>query len=245
MKEKIVGLIQLQDCDNRIKEITKRKKEGPSKIEKLKAELTTVARRFQEENDTLELVKKDRHKIEQELQEIENKIEKSEIKLTGIKSNKEYKAVLKEIDDLNHNRLMIEEKVLLLMEEIEDLERKCAENKDQEAELRKKYELERDEILEELKKLDTELENFEKQRTNICETIDEDLLKRYIFLRERKEGQAIGPVVAGVCQICHTGIPPQQFNELIGGQDLLTCPNCNRMIYWGEDEQYQAVINKT
>ena len=78
----------------------------------------------------------------------------------------------------------------------------------------------------------------------ICETIDQDLLKRYIFLRERKGGQAIGPVVSGVCQICHMGIPPQKFNELIGGDSLLTCPNCNRLIYWGEDEHYQKLLNK-
>ena len=245
MKEKIMSLIQLQDCDNRIMEIIKRKNEGPSKIEKLETELNTAEKRFHEENDRLELLSKDRRKIEKDLQEIENKIEKSEIKLASIKSNKEYKAVLKEIDDLNHNRLITEEKILQLMEEIEDLERKCNENKDQKEDLRKKYEVEKNEILKELKELDRELENFEKQRSHISETIDHDLLNKYMFLRERKGGQAIGPVVSGVCQICHMGIPPQKFNELRGGHALMTCPNCNRMIYWGEDELYQVVMNKT
>jgi len=245
LKDKIVGLIQLQDCDNRIMDILKRKDQGPSKIEKLEAELNAVERILQEENDRLELLKKDRRQIEQDLQEIENNIEKSEIKLANIKSNKEYRAVLKEIDDLNRNRLMTEEKVLQLMEEIEDLERKCNENIDQKAEFRKKYELEKDEILKELQDLDRELENFEKQRINICEAVDQELLKKYIFLKERKGGKAIGPVVNGVCQICHMGIPPQKFNDLRKGHDLMTCPNCNRLIYWGEDEHYQEVINNT
>jgi predicted nucleic acid-binding Zn-ribbon protein len=244
LKDKIVGLIQLQDCDNRINDIITRKTEGPLRIEKLDDEVNALEKRFQEENDRLGLIKKDRRQIEQDLQEIENNIEKSEIKLASIKSNKEYRAVLKEIDDLNNKRLMTEEKVLKLMEEIEDLERKCKKNRDQEAEFRKKYELDRDEILNELKYLDRELENFEKQRINICETIDQDLLNRYIFLRERKGGQAIGPVVSGVCQLCHMGIPPQKFNDLRKGQDLMSCPNCNRMIYWGDDEHYQEVINK-
>ena len=244
MKEKITGLIQLQDCDNRIREIIKKRNEGPSRIKELEAELNSLEKRFQEDNERLELLQKDRRQIEEDLQQIENKVEKSEIKLTGIKSNKEYKAVLKEIDDLNHSRLATEEKVLQLMEEIEDLERRCTDNRAQEADMRKKFETERDEILKEIKDLDMELEDFEKQRNLISKTIDEDLLKRYIFLKERKEGQAIGPVISGVCQVCHMGIPPQKFNELIGGHDLLTCPNCNRMIYWGEDEQYQAVINK-
>ena len=245
MKDKIVGLIQLQECDNRINDIKNRKTQGPSRIEKLEDELNAIEKRFQEENDRLGLLKKDRRRIEQDLQEIENNIEKSEIKLASIKSNKEYRAVLKEIDDLNRNRLMTEEKVLQLMEEIEDLEKKCNKNRVQEAEFRKKYEMERDEVLRELKNLDSELENFEKQRINICETIDQELLEKYIFLKERKGGQAIGPVVSGVCQICHTGIPPQKFNDLRRGKALMTCPNCSRMIYWGEDEHYQEVINKT
>ena len=51
-------------------------------------------------------------------------------------------------------------------------------------------------------------------------------------------GQAISSVIQGVCQICHMGIPPQKFNELMRGEALMTCPNCNRMIYWGGDEYF-------
>ena len=244
MKEKIMGLIQLQDCDNRIKEIIKRKNEGPPKIKKLETELNTAERRSQEENERLELLKKDRRHIEKDLQVIETKIEKSNIKLASIKSNKEYRAVLKEIEDLNHSKVMIEEKVLQIMEEIEDIEGKLLQNRDKIAEMKKEFELDRDKILKDLEGLDRKLQSFERERGNICETMEEELLNRYMFLKERKGGQAIGSVVSGVCQLCHTGIPPQQFNELRKGEALLTCPNCNRMIYWGEDEHYERVLNR-
>ena len=83
-----------------------------------------------------------------------------------------------------------------------------------------------------------EFKNLEKERNTFYQTMDQDLFKRYVFLKERKGGHAISSVVKGVCQTCHMGIPPQKFNELIKGKSLLTCPNCQRIIYWGEDEQF-------
>jgi len=64
-------------------------------------------------------------------------------------------------------------------------------------------------------------------------------------LRLKKGGIAISPVIKGVCQMCHLGIPPQKFNELIKGETLMTCPNCMRIIYWGEDERYQLKREET
>jgi predicted nucleic acid-binding Zn-ribbon protein len=40
------------------------------------------------------------------------------------------------------------------------------------------------------------------------------------------------------------GIPPQAFNELIRGDKLLTCTNCSRIIYWGDDERFSEVLEK-
>ncbi len=243
MKEKISLLIQLQDNDNKIKEILRRKNEGPMRIKKLEDELSIIENKFQEEYDKLELLKKDRREVEQEIQDLENKAEKSDIKLSSIKSNKEYRAALKEIEELKKIKFLTEDKAIQIMEEIEELENRSVENKSQQTELRKTFEEDKDGILRELSDLDKELEILEKKRMNFTDAIDQDLLKRYLFLKERKGGQAISPVVGGVCQTCHMGIPPQKFNELIKGHSQLTCPNCNRIIYWGEDEHFKKALN--
>ncbi|NTV57425.1 MAG: hypothetical protein HGA74_09075, partial [Deltaproteobacteria bacterium] len=91
----------------------------------------------------------------------------------------------------------------------------------------------------ELLGLEKDLDALQKERSQLCCDFDQGLLKKYVFLRERKGGLAISSVVTGVCQTCHMGIPPQKFNELIRGNDLMTCPHCNRIIYWGEDQDFQ------
>ena len=244
MKDKINDLICLQDCDNRIREIITNKTEGPLRIKKLEDELNAIEAKFQEENNRFESLKKTRREVDQEIQDLEDRIEKSNIKLLNIKSNKEYKAALKEIDDLKRAKFLTEDKALQLMEEIESLERTCLDNKNKQAEIRKRFDQDRNEIASELKALDKELQILEKKRSAFSQTVDKDLLVKYLFLKERKDGQAISPVIGGVCQICHMGIPPQKYNDLIKGSSLLTCPNCSRIIYWAEDEHFQKALNK-
>ena len=244
MKDKIRDLIVLQDCDNRIREIMNKRNEGPLRIKKLAEELDDNERKIQEKRDRLNLLKKDGHKIDQEIEELEEKIERSNIKLSLIKSNKEYKAALKEIDDLKHAQFQTEDKAIQVMEEIEDLEKICSENKEKEAEIRKAFERDKEEIERELEALDEELKILDAKRDTFAHAIDQDLLRKYLYLKDHKEGQAISPVVGGVCQICHMNIPPQTFNELIRGDSLMTCTNCNRIIYWAEVEHFQKALNQ-
>lgn len=244
MKDKISHLILLQDCDNRIREITNKKNEGPLRIKKLEEELNAIESKFREDYNRLEHLKKNIRKIDQEIQDLEDKIEKSNIKLSHIKSNKEYKAALKEIEDLKNAKFLTEDKAIQVMEEIEELEKICQANREKEAELRRRFEKDKDEVERELKALDEELKTLETKRDTFSQAIDQDLLREYLYLKERKEGQAISPVVGGVCQICHMGIPPQIFNELIRGNSLLTCTNCSRIIYWAEDEHLQKALNR-
>lgn len=239
MKDKMTLLIGLQDCDNQIRTIMARKNQGPLRLQSLKRELEAVEKTFQEEQGRLESIQKERRKIEDEILELTGKIEKSNTKLSGIKSNKEYKAALKEVEDLKRIKAQTEDKAIQIMEEVETLEKKGLENKKKESLLREAFEKDRARISRELKDLDRELSQIEEKRDDFHQRIDQELLKRYLFLRERKDGQAVSAVIGGVCQTCHMGIPPQKFNELLKGVALLTCPHCNRMIYWGEDDSFK------
>ena len=243
MKEKIKQLIQLQDYDNKIKEVMKKKSDGPLKIQKLKEELDWLEMKFREESQKLDSLRKENRELDRAIQDIENKVKKSNIKLTSIKSNKEYTAALKEIEDLKKNKLMTEDKALELMEMTEEIEQRCLESKKKWTKIKKKFEEDKHEIEEEDIKLDAELESLETEKAKCLQATDQEMLKKYLFLMERKSGLAISSVIKGVCQACHMGIPPQKFNELIKGNTLLTCPYCHRIIFWGEETHYQEVLN--
>ena len=237
-------LIGLQDCDNKIRDAQNQKKEKPIQIEDLQKELETSEAHLKASLDELELNKRARRESERGIEELEDRIKKSNIKLNNIKSNKEYAAALKELDDIEKEKTRTEDNLIEIMEQIEALEEKCASNKTKGEYLKKNFEIESDEILKELKALDAVLESLENERSEFCKAIDEGLLKKYDILRRNKEGLSISPVVKGICQACHMGIPPQKFNELIRGDTLMSCPYCSRIIYWGEDERFKRTPEK-
>jgi predicted nucleic acid-binding Zn-ribbon protein len=224
-----------------MREIRKRKEEGPLKIKKSEDDLRNSEEEIEEERNKLDTLKKERRRIEQEVQELDQKIEKSTIKLSHIKSNKEYTAALKEIDDLKKAKFITEDKIIEVMEKIDGLEQGTAEQDRRLEELRAEAEKSKTQILQEIALLDRELATLEEKRGSFIKGVEPDILRRYLFLHERKNGLAVSAVVTGVCQTCHLGIPPQKFNELIRGNALMTCPHCNRIMYWGDDEDFQKV----
>lgn len=243
MEKKILLLIELQDCDKRRKVVLKKKDEIPARLKALDDSLKEIDDELEKQLKQLEECKHERRRIEQEIDDKENKIVKSNIKLGNIKSNKEYQAALKELSDLKAEKAISEDKAIEIMEQIETLEEMSAAGKEKMAISVERFEKLRTGILEEAKTMDKELKSLEVERERLSHTIDGELLKRYNFISDHKDGLAISAVINGVCQTCNMGIPPQQFNELIRGNELMTCPHCNRIIYWGENQRFRSLDN--
>jgi predicted nucleic acid-binding Zn-ribbon protein len=239
LEEKMKTLIALQDCDIRMRAIQIKEEEGPRKIQRLKEKLEVVEGQLAEEENRLEEFSRERRQAEQEIEDIENRLKKANVKLSNIKSNKEYQAALKEIEDLNKEKSVFEDKVINIMEQVEALQTNYASSRKNIEETRQQFELDHNELLKILKGLNKDLDKIEKKREQFSQAVDPGLLKKYDSLRTHKGGIGVSPVIKGICQTCHLGITPQEFNELLRGDKLMTCPNCTRIIYWGDDDRYK------
>ena len=239
MKEKLKVLIELQECDNQIKSVQKRIDEAPSNIQQIMTEFETAKQGYQELKDQVETRERDKRELEREIEELGNKIEKSHLKLDQIKSNKEYQAALKEIEELNREKGLLEDKAIELMEEIESLGEKYSRCEKEREENERILSDKKRQIEDEVKAFEEILERLNNQRNVISSDVEKVLLDKYDFLREKKMGVAMSPVTKSVCQTCHMNIPPQKFNELVRGVELMTCPHCNRIIYWGDNEYFR------
>jgi uncharacterized protein len=83
---------------------------------------------------------------------------------------------------------------------------------------------------------------LETERKRLVELCDRSLVSKYERIRKQRGGLAVVPVVAGTCKGCQRNIPPQMANNLILGNDILTCPNCHRFIYPAEEPQAAASV---
>ena len=231
-------LIGIQACDIRIKEKLAKKEQGPAAVQKREEDLAAAEALLQEEMDKFDSHDSLRRETEREIQDLDEGLKKAEVKLSGIASNKEYKAALKEIEGIKHGKEALETTVIELMEQKDKLESACDDSRKQAETMKQQFDQDRKQILRDMKVLDKDIKKLEKERKSYCKTADGSLLKNYDMLRGHKNGIAITPVIKGVCQTCHMAIPPQKFNELIRGDKLMTCPSCARIMYWGEDERY-------
>ena len=244
MELKMKSLIGLQQCDTRISDINKKREQGPLEIEALKDELKLVEEEVEKEINQCDAYYRERRQVEQAIEDLEHRIEKSSMKLANTKSNKEYGAALKEIEDGQMEKSLSEDRVLEIMEKIEALEAQRAGIEAKREDNRKKFKKVQGEIQEELEALNRGRKICEKKQSSLRTKTGDELLKQYDYLKEHKRGIAISPVIKGVCQTCHMAMPPQKFNELMRGDTIMSCPHCQRIIYWSEDKRFQDIVEK-
>ena len=209
----------------------------PRRIQEIDATLAELGDRVARGNSVVEELEKDRRKKEKEIEAEKEKVKKFEAKLYEVKTNKEYQALLKEIEAAREGNDKTEEEVLILMERIEELKRDVDTAK---TELKKKETeaaAERKKLDEELQSVDAVVSDLKKTRDTLLAIVDQDLRDTFVTLMERRDGLAVVNVKNGVCLGCFMNIPPQLFIEATKNRQMILCPSCNRIFYFIDDEE--------
>lgn len=232
LRDHLPKLIALQTVDIKLQEMERLKDEIPQRIALLEETLRKEEAKVLAERNELEQLIKERRRREKELDEEVEKIKKTEARIFEIKTNKEYQAVLKEIEankKLNHQR---EEEILEILEKIEVLQKNLLRD-EQELETRRKDGQRQIQALkEQAATFDQEMAQERKRRDEKEREIPSDLLSKYNFLLGKRHGVAVARVSSGVCQACYMNLRPQLFIELQKQETLIFCPNCNRILFF-------------
>lgn len=234
-KEKLDTLIQLQKIEIEIFKVRNLIEITPGKIALLEKNVNMAHADLEEKNNQLEAVKKEYRSQELNVKENQDKIKKNQNTLTTVKTNKEYHALLKGIDELKDKNSKIEDQMIEWLDKIDLMEKQVEESR---SELEKKN----GEIEQEKKRLSGEVEKAEKlyselevEKQKISSQVDPALLKIYEQVKKRCDGQGMAPVKDSICFACNMNIPPQMYNELQRYDSLKFCPFCHRILYWEND----------
>lgn len=231
MNEQLHFLVELQDIDQSIGELQRQKKKIPLEIEKIKNFLDGEKKKIEETKKNLKHSQVEKKNQEIELDTREQAICKHLAELNMVKTNEAYRALLSEIEKDKLEKIRIEDRILELMQEIEnsDLEIKQISEKLKAEEQKNEKEIEL--LREELVKIDKELNEEEEKRKNYLGKISSSLLARYEKIRESKEGLAVVPIETNHCSGCRMLLPPNLVNEIFKDQGIVTCEVCSRILY--------------
>ena len=232
MNQNLSPLIELQKLDLRIMEIKDQRRKIPERLHAVETPLREAQQRHQQTSASVELLIKERRSHEQDLEAHEAHTEKMKSRLSELKSNKEYQAHLFEIEVANKKKGDIEEKILLSMEKIEQLQRTAKEAQEKLSATEKAFR-EGKQALDELERtLSAELTDLEGQQQARSAHVDKGLLSRYNTIKAARKDQPLAEIKEGICSGCRLQLPPQLIAEVKLSQDLHTCPYCRRMLYW-------------
>ncbi|MCX5912691.1 MAG: C4-type zinc ribbon domain-containing protein [Deltaproteobacteria bacterium] len=225
-------LAVLQALDIKIRGMQREKDEIPTRLAALEGEFKKEEEKVLGQKAELDRLLKDRRHKEKELEEEVERAKKTEARAFEIKTNKEYQAVLKEIEGAKKLNRQREEEILGILERFEELQ-KVARQGEKELEAKQKdYQQQLSELQQRAAQFEQKMAAEVKERDERQKGIPPDLLSKYQMLLERRQGIAVAPVSNGVCKACNMNLRPQLYIELQKQQTLILCPNCSRILFW-------------
>jgi predicted nucleic acid-binding Zn-ribbon protein len=237
LKEKLLLLIKLQDCDSQLVKLSAKKKILPENIEKLDKEFILFKEGIEKNKIKYDELKSRHTENENKIKKVNEGIVKTKERMLEVKNNKEYQAMLKEIEIAESSRGEIETQIISLLDELDKLSVLVKKDEEILKQSRSKYEQEKKAMEDDLNAVDTDVANWEQKRIDLQRDVPDELLVRYERIKKRNKGVGVTSVWKSVCNGCHMNIPPQLYNELQRSDDLLSCPNCNRIMYFQDMEK--------
>ncbi len=236
LKEDIKSLRELQAIDIQVLNIDEEMAASTAELEKRETTIeerkTTIATLA----DRIEGADVRRRELEAEIEDSVDRIKDRQTKLMNVQTNREYQSLLKEIDEIKKGNKQKEDEVVRLMEQVEVLK----VSQEEQSTLCEAEEKLLNEELARIKKanktLNSEKTKILKSRDAKAKKVKAGALRKYDILREKRNGMAVVRVSRGVCHGCYMNLPPQLYNELMKEEKLLTCPTCNRMIFYMAEE---------
>ncbi|MCK5544479.1 MAG: hypothetical protein KAI35_04635 [Desulfobulbaceae bacterium] len=231
MEVNISHLVELQVIDLDIRKLDEKMTEGYAELEKRKSVIDERRVAIDQITRKIEAAEAQQRELETSLEDETARIKDRKGKIMNIQNNREYQALMREIEDGERSNKQREDEIVQLLELIESFKPKLDEQTALSKTEEKLLAEEQARVDKIVKEIDGKKSSTAKIRAKKANEVEEKILKRYELLLERRNGLGIVGVTQGICQGCHMNIPPQLFNELLREDNLYFCPTCNRIIY--------------
>lgn len=241
MLEEIRKLIELAETDYQIRELDTKCRVVPKRIKELEAQWERAKQEFDENAERIAACERDKKQHEQDVEAIRAGLGKSQSKQARVKTDREYWAQMKETDDLKKQLKEAEDKILALMEQSEVLEKQRVPLDQTVREAQERRDTETAHLSKEMNGVSEQLEKLRQERAELVERIPRELRHRYEMVAQAR-GIAIAGVREGICTGCNMSLTPQQYNELIRNDRLITCETCHRILYWMDHEELKDLV---
>lgn len=232
--KQIEQLVDLQKVDDSIHAVKSELQNAPKELQALEYNFAAINANRDRILDKLSHIEEQQRRLNLEISEDGDLIKKSKNKLMQVGNTREYHAMIREMDNMEKLNRSREEGKVALIEELELQNANLSEIDVDYSALKAELEVKQEGLQERLSEAATKLETLDSERLSSVSDVPKPIFVRYEFIRDRLDHPVIVSVNARICSGCNIAIPPQTFIELQRGKQILSCPNCQRLMYWCE-----------
>lgn len=215
---------QLSRKDNLVGGQAAKLRNAQAQLEAEKAEL----RRAQAEIDEVDLDLKSRTAV----------INKHREQLNSVRTNKEYSAILSQLNNEKAEASRVEARGLELMGKLELRKKALAEKADQERALLARLDELKGEVAHVQRTFADKLAQLEGLRARAAARLPAEAVAHFQRLSERYEGEVLAAITATnprrheyLCGGCNMSLSAETANAAMTRDDVITCRNCGRILY--------------
>lgn len=234
LKLQLGSLVKLQTVDSQMYALRAEKAMKPDEIKAIESAFEAKKTKLAElDKKSLDLQKQRKDK-ELELASKDEAVKKLQSQLYSLKTNKEYQAMLQQIQDAKADSSVIEDKVLALFDQGDETKKEVEKEKQNLKEEEKVFLAEKNKIDGRVIEIDERLSSLEAQRKQALQDIEPKILSQYERILANRDGLAIVIVKGNSCGGCNMFVPPQVINLIKMYEHIITCEMCNRILYIDE-----------
>lgn len=234
LKTQLKSLLKLQAIDSEIYGLKDELDSKPQVIKGLQDAFEAKKQSLAELEKKLLDLQKQRKDKELELATKEEGTKKLQAQLYTLKTNKEYQAMLQQIQDSKADASLIEDKILEAMDAADMIKKDTDLEKQRLGEEEKVFLAEKKKVEDRVKEIESRLAQLEAQRNQVTPEIDPKIMGQYYRILSSRDGLAIVGVKSNSCLGCNMFVPPQVVNLIMMYERIITCEVCNRILYTEE-----------
>ena len=236
------GLIKLQLVENRLRAVNGKLTRCRRGVIFQENQVRSLQSGYEAKKEEIKLTRVQSDRLELELNGREERISKMRGALNMAKTNKEYSAILTELNTAKADNTKLEAEVLEMMKNIEADEGQCLEIQSQIDEQKKKLEDVRKLAEEQAVKLEKDVEEIKGEWDAAAKAVPVEVLEVFQRIADTYDGEAIADVEmhderTGVysCGGCFMRMPAETVNQLMTKDDILRCTSCSRILVLRKD----------
>jgi predicted nucleic acid-binding Zn-ribbon protein len=231
----LTQLLGLQDCDRNLMQVHSELGDLEPQRQRLLAKAVEAQAHREAARLKLMQLETERKKLELEVETKKQLISKYSLQQFQTRKNDEYRALAHEIGVCQEAIINLEDQQLALMEQADATQRIVSATAQMAHDVKKTVDIQIGHLATREQELKQLLLGLETRRVELAEAVEESSRLRYERLLKHKGSKVIVGVDRGVCGGCHMTLPAQTILTCHTDQEIVSCPNCGRILYYTPD----------